>query len=187
MRTSNRRVYAIGDIVAGGLQFTHAASYHASLVIRVGAVRLSGAREQDASCPGAPLSIPRSPRSGSARRRSAETLSRQRPASSDGAMANPTAPGPNAAPTGIIKLITHKNGRILGCAILRGGRRRDDFTVTPMPSPTSMKVGSLMKFVAPLPDPERKWPSASPSSITSDASSDSPWIRRWLGIIRMLP
>ena len=33
LRTSNRRVYAIGDVV-GGLQFTHVASYHAGLVIR---------------------------------------------------------------------------------------------------------------------------------------------------------
>jgi len=33
MRTSNRRVYAVGD-VAGGLQLTHAANYHAGLVIR---------------------------------------------------------------------------------------------------------------------------------------------------------
>ncbi len=33
LRTSNRRVYAIGD-VAGGLQFTHVAGYHAGLIIR---------------------------------------------------------------------------------------------------------------------------------------------------------
>ena len=33
LRTSNRRIYAIGD-VAGGMQFTHAANYHAGLVIR---------------------------------------------------------------------------------------------------------------------------------------------------------
>jgi pyruvate/2-oxoglutarate dehydrogenase complex dihydrolipoamide dehydrogenase (E3) component len=33
LRTSNRRVYAVGD-VAGGLQFTHAANYHAGVVIR---------------------------------------------------------------------------------------------------------------------------------------------------------
>jgi pyruvate/2-oxoglutarate dehydrogenase complex dihydrolipoamide dehydrogenase (E3) component len=33
LRTSNRRVYAIGD-AAGGLQFTHVAGYHAGLVIR---------------------------------------------------------------------------------------------------------------------------------------------------------
>lgn len=33
MRTSNRRVYAIGD-VTGGMQFTHMAGYHAGLIIR---------------------------------------------------------------------------------------------------------------------------------------------------------
>ena len=33
LRTSNRRVYAIGD-VAGGLQFTHVAGYHAGVIIR---------------------------------------------------------------------------------------------------------------------------------------------------------
>ena len=33
LRTSNKKVYAIGD-VAGGLQFTHLAGYHASVVIR---------------------------------------------------------------------------------------------------------------------------------------------------------
>ncbi len=39
LRTSNRRVYAIGD-VAGGLQFTHAANYHAGLVLRSALFRL---------------------------------------------------------------------------------------------------------------------------------------------------
>ena len=33
LKTSNRRVYAIGD-VTGGLQFTHVAGYHAGLVVR---------------------------------------------------------------------------------------------------------------------------------------------------------
>lgn len=33
LRTTNRRVYAIGD-VAGGLQFTHVAGYHAGVILR---------------------------------------------------------------------------------------------------------------------------------------------------------
>ena len=33
MRTSNRKIYAIGD-VAGGMQFTHVAGYHAGVIIR---------------------------------------------------------------------------------------------------------------------------------------------------------
>jgi pyruvate/2-oxoglutarate dehydrogenase complex dihydrolipoamide dehydrogenase (E3) component len=39
LRTSNRRVYAIGD-VAGSLQFTHMANYHAGIVIRAILFRL---------------------------------------------------------------------------------------------------------------------------------------------------
>jgi pyruvate/2-oxoglutarate dehydrogenase complex dihydrolipoamide dehydrogenase (E3) component len=43
LKTSNRRVYAIGDCTTGatqGLQFTHAANYHAGLVIRNAIFRL---------------------------------------------------------------------------------------------------------------------------------------------------
>ncbi|WP_416899773.1 MAG: dihydrolipoyl dehydrogenase family protein [Minwuia sp.] len=39
LRTSNRKIYAIGD-VAGGLQFTHVAGWHAGLVIRSALFRL---------------------------------------------------------------------------------------------------------------------------------------------------
>jgi pyruvate/2-oxoglutarate dehydrogenase complex dihydrolipoamide dehydrogenase (E3) component len=40
LKTSNSRVYAIGDCAAGQLQFTHAANYHAGLVIRNALFRL---------------------------------------------------------------------------------------------------------------------------------------------------
>jgi len=40
LKTSNRRVYAIGDCAAGQLQLTHAANYHAGLVIRSALFRL---------------------------------------------------------------------------------------------------------------------------------------------------
>lgn len=40
LKTSNRRVYAIGDCAASQLQFTHAANYHAGLVIRNALFRL---------------------------------------------------------------------------------------------------------------------------------------------------
>ncbi len=40
LKTSNRRVYAIGDVAAGQVQFTHAANYHAGLVIRNALFRL---------------------------------------------------------------------------------------------------------------------------------------------------
>src|SRR5690606_11385810 len=42
LRSTNRRVYAIGDVV-GGPQFTHAANYHAGLVLRALLFRLPAA------------------------------------------------------------------------------------------------------------------------------------------------
>ena len=46
LRTTNKRVYAIGD-VAGGPQFTHAANYHAGLVIRNALFRLRAEVDDD--------------------------------------------------------------------------------------------------------------------------------------------
>lgn len=46
LRATNRRVYAIGD-AAGGLQFTHAANYHAGLVIRNALFRLPVSANDD--------------------------------------------------------------------------------------------------------------------------------------------
>jgi pyruvate/2-oxoglutarate dehydrogenase complex dihydrolipoamide dehydrogenase (E3) component len=40
LRTSNRRVYAIGDVAQGAMKFTHVANYHAGLVIRHALFRL---------------------------------------------------------------------------------------------------------------------------------------------------
>ncbi len=47
LRTTNKRVYAVGD-VAGGLQFTHVANYHAGLVIKHALFRLPVAASDDA-------------------------------------------------------------------------------------------------------------------------------------------
>jgi len=46
LRTTNRRVYAIGD-VAGGLQFTHLANYHAGIVIRSAVLGLPASARTD--------------------------------------------------------------------------------------------------------------------------------------------
>ena len=47
LRTTNRRVYAVGD-VAGGPQFTHVANYHAGIVLRNVLFRLPATVNEDA-------------------------------------------------------------------------------------------------------------------------------------------
>jgi pyruvate/2-oxoglutarate dehydrogenase complex dihydrolipoamide dehydrogenase (E3) component len=46
LKTTNRRVYAIGD-VAGALQFTHVAGYHAGIVIRSAVLGLPAKQRTD--------------------------------------------------------------------------------------------------------------------------------------------
>ncbi|MEO0782661.1 MAG: NAD(P)/FAD-dependent oxidoreductase, partial [Pseudomonadota bacterium] len=46
LKTANKRVYAIGD-VAGGLQFTHVAGYHAGVIIRSALFRLPAKQRTD--------------------------------------------------------------------------------------------------------------------------------------------
>jgi pyruvate/2-oxoglutarate dehydrogenase complex dihydrolipoamide dehydrogenase (E3) component len=48
LRTTNKRVYAIGDVVAGGPRLTHAANYQAGLVIRHALFRLPVRANYDA-------------------------------------------------------------------------------------------------------------------------------------------
>lgn len=46
LRTTNKRIYAIGD-AAGGMQFTHLANYHAGLVVRNALFRLPVSANED--------------------------------------------------------------------------------------------------------------------------------------------
>ncbi len=56
LRTTNRRVYAIGD-AAGGLQFTHVAGYHAGVILRSALFGLPS-RAKDAHIPWATYTSP---------------------------------------------------------------------------------------------------------------------------------
>src|SRR5947209_12307230 len=56
LKTTNNRAYAIGD-VAGGLQFTHVANYHAGIVIRNALFRLR-AKASDNSIPSVTFTDP---------------------------------------------------------------------------------------------------------------------------------
>lgn len=113
MRTTNRRVYAIGD-VAGGLQFTHVANYHAGLVIRNALFRLP-VRQKPEILPWVTYTDPELGQVGLTQ---AEAQSRNLPVTvtrwplhrNDRARAM-------REDEGLIKVISAKNGRILGAGI----------------------------------------------------------------------
>ncbi|WP_099050752.1 dihydrolipoyl dehydrogenase family protein [Pararhizobium polonicum] len=117
LRTGNRRVYAIGD-AAGGLQFTHAANYHASLVLREILFRLP-ARENRDIVPRATFTDPEIAAVGlgedEARRRYRQVNILRWPyAENDRAQAE-------RATGGLIKIVAGRRGRILGVTIAGAG------------------------------------------------------------------
>jgi pyruvate/2-oxoglutarate dehydrogenase complex dihydrolipoamide dehydrogenase (E3) component len=114
LRTTNKRVYAIGD-VAGGLQFTHVANYHAGLVVRHALFRLP-VRASDDALPWVTFTDPEFAQVGlteaQARERKYKFQVLRWPYhENDRAQAERTT-------AGHIKVITTRRGRILGATIV---------------------------------------------------------------------
>ncbi|MDF1608274.1 FAD-dependent oxidoreductase [Hoeflea sp. YIM 152468] len=118
LRTSNKRVYAIGD-VAGGLQFTHVAGYHAGLVVQQILFRIP-ARENRDIIPWATFTDPELAQVGlteeEARKRHGDRISilRWPYAENDRAQAERKT-------TGLIKIVTDRKARLLGVSIAGAG------------------------------------------------------------------
>lgn len=114
LKTSNRRVYAIGD-VAGGLQFTHVANYHAGLVLRNLMFKLPVKARED----GVPWVTYTDPELAWVGMSEAEARKAHRQIR---IMRWPLAENDRSQATretdGLVKVITAKNGRVLGAGIV---------------------------------------------------------------------
>ncbi|WP_295808515.1 FAD-dependent oxidoreductase [uncultured Nitratireductor sp.] len=146
LRTSNRRVYAIGD-VAGGLQFTHVAGYHAGLVVRALLFRLP-ARENRAIIPWATYTDPEIAHVGlteeEARKRHRKiNILRWPYAENDRAQAERKTEG-------LIKLVTDRKGRILGASIA-GANAGEMINFWALALSQKLGVRDVAGYVAPYP------------------------------------
>lgn len=115
LRTSNRRIFAIGDI-SGGPQFTHVAGYQAGIVIRNALFRLP-AKVDYRALPWVTFTDPELARVGLL-----ETEAREQFGSSVEALTVPFGKIDRAIAEGrtdgLIKLVLGKRGRILGASIV---------------------------------------------------------------------
>ena len=146
LRTSNRRVYAIGD-VAGGLQFTHVANYHAGLVIRAILFRLP-AKQKREIIPWATYTDPEIAVVGlgeeEARKRHRRIRILRWPyAENDRAQTERTTEG-------LIKVIADRRGRILGAGIVGAGAS-EMISLWSLAVARGMKLRDLTGFVVPYP------------------------------------
>jgi pyruvate/2-oxoglutarate dehydrogenase complex dihydrolipoamide dehydrogenase (E3) component len=146
LRTSNRRVYAIGDIT-GGAQFTHVASFHAGIVLRAILFRLR-ARADRTVIPRVTFTDPEIAHVGlieteaRASHRHVRVL-RWPYAENDRAQTERQTEGH-------IKLVTDRRGRVLGASIA-GANAGEQIALWSLVVAKGMRVHDLAALVLPYP------------------------------------
>jgi pyruvate/2-oxoglutarate dehydrogenase complex dihydrolipoamide dehydrogenase (E3) component len=147
LRTTNRRVFAVGD-VAGGLQFTHVANYHAGLVIRQALFRLR-VRANDDTIPWVTYTDPELAHVGlseaEARRRGNKTIRVLRWPYHENDRAQT-----ERDTQGHIKVITDKKGGILGATIV-GPHAGELITTWTLAIGQGLNIRALAAIVVPYP------------------------------------
>ncbi len=145
LRTSNRRIYALGD-VTGGPQFTHLAAYHAGIVIRNALFRLP-ARVDLSALPWVTYTDPELAHVGlgenEAAARGPIRILRWPVAENDRAQAEHMT-------RGLIKVVTTPNGRILGVDIAASGAGEMIHLWT-LAISQRLKIGAVAGMIAPYP------------------------------------
>ena len=177
LRTSNRRVYAIGD-VAGGPQFTHAANYHAGLVIRNALFRLP-VRADTAAIPRVTFTDPELAHVGLT-----ETDARQR-GDVIRVLRWPYQENDRAQTEretrGHIKVITSKYGRILGATIV-GTAAGELISVWVLAIAQRANIRRIAGMIMPYPTLSEIGKRAGVTYFTP--SLTSPWVRRIITLLR---
>lgn len=144
--TSNRKVFAIGDI-AGGLQFTHMANYHAGIVIRRALFRMN-AKVNNNIIPWVTYTDPELAHIGmtedEARKKYGKIHVLRWPyAENDRAQAE-------LKTDGLVKLVASKKGKILGASIV-GEHAGELIQMWSFAVANGMNIKAMTAFVSPYP------------------------------------
>ena len=175
---SNSHVYAAGD-VAGGLQFTHVAAYHAGLIIRNALFRLPVKNRTDI-IPWVTYTDPELAHVGltekDAKAQHGDSIRVLRWPFHDNDRA--VAEGKTK---GLVKIVTAKNGKILGCSIV-GPNAGDLIALWTLAITQGLKVSAIAGMVLPYPTLGEAGKRAAISYYAGLAAK--PLIRKVIGILK---
>ncbi len=180
LRTTNRKVYAIGDAVLGALRFTHVANYHAGLVVRNALFR-QPVNAGKGVIPWVTYTDPELAQVGlqedEARvRYGAIRVLRSSYHESDRAQAERRT-------SGHIKIITDRKGRILGATIV-GAQAGELIATWTLAITQKLKVGALLGTVLPYPTLSEVGKRAALTYFTPRLTAS--WVRRIISALRRL-
>ena len=179
LKSSNARVYAVGD-VAGGLQFTHVAGYHAGLVIRNALFGLPV--KANAVIPWVTYTDPELAHVGlteaQARNDHGGTIKVLRWPfhENDRAQAE-------GRTDGLVKAVTSSKGKILGASIV-GPQAGELIQPWVLALTRGLKIGAMVGQV--LPYPTRGEANRRAAITYYAAYASNPWVRRVIGVIKTL-
>lgn len=152
LRSSNRRIFAVGDVAAvdglGSQQFTHLASYHAGIVIRNALFRLP-AKVNYTALPRVTFTDPEIAHVGLTEEEAREKYgSRVRALRSS--LADNDRAQTERATDGLVKVVVGSRGRILGASI--AGRHAGEL-LHPwvLAIDQRLKIGAMARVIAPYP------------------------------------
>ena len=179
LKTSNRRVYAIGDCAAGQLKFTHAANYHAGLVIRNALFRLP-ARVNNDAVPWVTFTEPELAQVGLTEAQARERRIKIRIArwpyhDNDRAQIERETHGH-------IKVITTRKGRIVGASIV-GAQAGELIGLWALAIAQQLNIRALTGFVLPYPTLGELGKRVAIDFFAPGLTS--PWVRRIIGWVRI--
>ncbi len=179
LKTSNSRVYAIGDAAAGQLQFTHAANYHAGLVIRNALFRLPVRVNSDV-IPWVTYTEPELAQSGlseaEARKRGLKIRIMRWPYhDNDRAQTERET-------RGHIKVITTTKGKIVGATIV-GAQAGELISMWTLAIGQGFNIRAMTGIVMPYPTLSEIGKRAAIDFFTP--SLTSPWVRRIIAWLRI--
>jgi pyruvate/2-oxoglutarate dehydrogenase complex dihydrolipoamide dehydrogenase (E3) component len=183
LRTSNRRVYAIGDCAGGagsGARFTHVANHHAGLVIRNALFRLP-IRVGRAPVPRVTYTTPELASVGLTEAQAREehgSIRILRWAFADNDRART-----DRQTGGHVKAVVTPRGRILGCSIA-GAHAGELIMPWVLAMSRGLKVSDLAGLIYPYPTLSEVTKSAAVEFLKP--SAQNPWVRRLVSLVRRL-
>ncbi len=178
MRTSNRRIFAVGD-VSGGPQFTHAAAYQAGVVIKR-ALFFLPAKADPGLIPWVTYTDPELAQVGLT-----EAAARERHGHDNVRILTwPFAENDRAIATGdtdgLVKVVTTKRGQVLGCSIA-GAHAGELILPWCLAIQNRLKIGAMAQVIAPYPTLSEAWKRAAGSFYSESLfSARTRCIVRWL-------
>lgn len=182
LRTSNKKIFAIGD-VSGGPQFTHVAGYHAGIVIRQVCFKMLWAKIDYKALPWVTYTDPELAQVGltevDASKQHGNTVKvvEWHFDENDRAMTERTTKGQ-------IRVITNKNGHILGASIV-GSQAGELIGLWALAITNSLKINAVTSMIAPYPTLGEISKRAASAWYTPSLFSDK--TRRIVQLLQKLP